>query len=184
MSWTILICALVLAAALPALAAAPTARRSWPLTVRAPAQFDATLARASFALAPGLRHPGMSIALAGPNGLDYVAAARLRTQPARRLVALVVVINRRPQGSLAPDLVAINLRTRLGRALPKPSLVERVNVHGAPGPAPRGLCSTPPTGSLRAGDLALLLSAGPKAPGGTPTELIAHAFDSACGRPM
>jgi hypothetical protein len=183
MAGTILICALALAAALPATAAAPKARRAWSLSVRSPGQLDLTVARVRFALPPGTRRPGLRIALAGPNGLDFVAAAKLRRQPPHALVALVVVSNRRPRGSLAPDLAAVRLGARVGRALRRPTLVQDVSVYGRPARAPGGLCATPAKGALRASGLTLLLSAGSPPRGFTATDSVAQAFDAACGRP-
>ncbi|HEU4977305.1 MAG TPA: hypothetical protein VFT42_00270 [Solirubrobacteraceae bacterium] len=144
------------------MAAAPNARRAWPLTVRAPVQFDATLARISFTVPPGTRRPGLRIATAGPTGFDQVTIGRAARQPRHRLLGFVLVVNRRPKGSLAPDLLDVRLSAHLGHALPKPRLLAAVNVYANPGHAPRALCSTPP--------------ASPAA--------VVRAFDAACGRPM
>jgi hypothetical protein len=182
MVWTILICALALTAALPALAAGPAPRRAWTIAVRAPAQLDLAVARVRFSLPPGGRRPSLRMALDGPAGLDFVGAAALRRQPAHALVVLVVVVNRRPRGSLAPDLAALRLGARLSRALRAPRTVQQADVYGAPHRPPAGLCATPAAGSLEARDVHLLTAAGSPPPGFGPAATVAQGFDAACGR--
>jgi hypothetical protein len=148
--------------------------------VNAPAQFDVALAQIRYAVPHGAR-PALHVALAGPTGLDYVAVALPRHQPRRALVALVAVVNRRPRGSLAPDVAEILLGTRLSRAMRAPAITEAMNVLGAqPASAPPA-CAL---GPLAVGDLRFAVRAGAPPPGFGARATIAQALAAACGRPV
>ena len=170
----VLLAALVVSLAVPAAAGAHRVR------VAAPAQFDVALAQIRYSVPHGQR-PALHVALAGPTALDYVAVALPRHQPRRALVALVAVVNRRPRGSLAPDVAQIVLGTRLSRAMRAPAVTEATNVLGA---AP---ASGPPAcalGSLAVGDLRFAVRAGAPPPGFAARSTIAQALAAACGRPV
>jgi hypothetical protein len=160
--------------------AAPAPARAHRVPVRAPAQFEVTVAQIRYAVPHGPR-PALRLALAGPTGLDYVAAALPRQQPRHALVALVAVVNRRPRGSLAADLAQVVLRTRPTRKLGKPRISQAMNVL-ATRPA-----STPPAcalGPLALGDLRFALRAGSPPQGFGARATIAQALAAACARPV
>jgi hypothetical protein len=170
----VLLAALVISLAVPAVAEAHRVR------LGAPAQFDVALAQIRYAVPHGPR-PALHVAPAGPTGLDYVAVALPRHQPPRALVALVAVVNRRPRGSQAPDLAEILLGTRLSRAMRAPAITEATNVLGAqPASAPPA-CAL---GPLAAGDLSFAVRAGAPPPGFGARATIAQALAAACGRPV
>jgi hypothetical protein len=160
--------------------AAPAPAGAHRVPVRAPAQFEVTLAQIRYAVPHGPL-PALRLALAGPTGLDYVAAALPRHQPRRALVALVAIVNRRPRGSLAPDLAQIVLRTRPTRTLGAPRIREAMNVLASrPATAP----SACELGPLAIGDLRLALRAGSPPQGFGARATIAQALAAACGRPV
>lgn len=160
--------------------AAPAPAQAHRVPVRAPAQFEVTVAQIRYAVAHGPR-PALRLALAGPTGLDYVAAALPRHQPRRALVALVAIVNRRPRGSQAPDLAQIVLRTRLSRTLAAPRISEAMNVlAGKPAIAPSA-CAL---GPLTVGDMRFALRAGTPPQGYGARATIAQALAAACGRPV
>ena len=170
----------VILAALVVSLAAPAAAQAHRVSLGAPAQFDVALAQVRYAVPHGAR-PALRLALAGPTGLDYVAVALPRHQPKHAVVALVAVVNRRPQGSQAPDLARVLLSTRPTRAMRAPTVTQATNVLAA---AP---ASAPPAcalGSLTVGDLRFVLRAGTPPPGFGARSTIAQALAAACGRPV
>src|SRR5436305_7832552 len=91
---------------LPAADGAAPATRAWHVSLRAPAQFDLVLAEVRF---PARTGRPRRLSVRGPAGLDLVAGASVVRPPAGGPRTLVAVINRRPRGSLAPDLQRIGL---------------------------------------------------------------------------
>jgi hypothetical protein len=167
-------------AALVVAIAAPAPAGAHRVPVRAPAQFEVTVAQIRYAVPHGSR-PALRLALGGPTGLNYVAAALPRHQPRDAVVALVAIVNRRPRGSLAADLAQVVLRTRPTRALGAPRTSQAMNVLTAK-PA-----TTPPAcalGPLAVGDLRFALRVGSPPPGFGARATIAQALAAACGRPV
>jgi hypothetical protein len=166
--------------------------RAWKESVIAPAQFDFSLAEVRF----GRPARGVSarvsrgvgsirIALRGATGLDYVAAAVTRSSVLGGLRALVLVVNRRPRGSLAPDLARIGLTVTAARRLGAAAVSQisdpftRVRIGLTP-----ALCDLPTRGaSLVAGDIRSVLSRGVALTGFSAEAAIAQAYDVVCRRP-
>jgi hypothetical protein len=170
----------VMLAALVVSLAAPAAAQAHQIRLAAPAQFDVSIAQVRYAVAHGAR-PALRLALAGPTGLDYVAVALPRHQPRHAVVALMAVVNRRPQGSQAPDLAQVLLSTRPSRAMRAPTVTQATNVLArAPAAAPAA-CAL---GSLSVGDLRFALRAGTPPPGFGARSTIVQALAAACGRPV
>ena len=166
---------------IPAAALAVVRHRAWPVSVRPPAQFDVAVAQVRFHVPGGTRRPALHMRMAGPNGLDYVAAATPVRQPKGSLIALVAVVNRRPQGSLAGDLVAVRVSARLSAALGSPRVAVATNVlSGGRG----AVCAAKASGAMAAASLLGLLAAGSPPPGFGSRETVAQAFNAACGRPV
>jgi len=156
--------------------------RSWPVRIAGPAQLDLTEAQATFTVGHH-RHPRVTAAVAGPVGFDYMASAVLRHPSRGTARVLVVVTNRRPRGSLAPDVASVGLDLQLSRPVPAPRLGELVNALSAPAPGPSALCDAHPQGALAPGDLRVLTSSGTPPAGFSDAQAIAQGFDLACGRP-
>jgi hypothetical protein len=175
-------------------AAGSTAVRAWKERVAAPAQFDLGLAEIRFGAPARLASSrvrrsraasSIRIALRGPTGLDYVAAAVTRFSVFGHPGALVLVVNKRPRGSLAPDLVQIALTVTAPRRFGAPvvSQVSDPFTRPAIGLAP-ALCDLPILGaSLRGSDLRAVLSRGLVLAGYGAEAAIAQAYDAVCGRP-
>jgi len=184
-----------------ALLPAPTAAahtgslRAWKQNVSAPAQFDLTLAEVRFRRAGHAVRGGASrarlarsihVALAGPTGLDYVAAAATRFGVRTRPRLLVLVINRRPRGSLAPDLARIGLTVTAPRSLGAPRLSQVSDPFTRPPPsgAVAVLCDLRVPGpSLSAAALRPLLRRGAALAGFSAQAAIAQAYNAVCGKP-
>jgi hypothetical protein len=165
-------------AALAVALALPGGAHAHRVRVTAPAQFDVAVAQVRYAVPHGPR-AGLKVALAAPAGLDYVAVALPRHQPRRALVALVAVVNRRPQGSAAPDVGRIALSLRPARATHPPKVSQATNVlYAAPATTP-ALCAV---GPLTAGDLRFALRAGAPPQGFGARSTIAQVLAAACGR--
>jgi hypothetical protein len=171
---------LLLVAASPASAATVThaGRAAWRVEVTGPAQSDFTLVRAEFRLSHHVVFPHVVLLGASPgqSGLDAVIVGRVRSRSRRRLVAYLLVVNRRPAGSLAPDLASVAV-TLIGRRLRRaPALEERANVFAASATArPARMCRDgSPTFAIRA-------QAGPAFdyPAG---QALVQALNAACGR--
>jgi hypothetical protein len=166
--------------------------RTWKESVIAPAQFDLSLAEVRFgrpargARASASRGVGsIRIALRGPTGLDYVAAAVTRSGVLGESRALVLVVNRRPRGSLAPDLARIGLTVtaprRLGAAVVSQVSDPFTRVRIGLTPA---LCDLPtPGASLAVGEIRSVLSRGVALTGFGAAAAIAQAYDVVCRRP-
>ena len=141
----------------PPAAAHASALRVWKESVAAPAQFDIALAEVRFsrrAHAAGVRSSAsrlarsIRLAVAGPTGLDYVAGAVTRFTVRKRPRVLVLVVNRRPRGSLAPDLARIGVAITAARRLGTPVLSQVSDPFTRPrsgGPVP-ALCDLPVSG--------------------------------------
>jgi hypothetical protein len=170
----------VLLAALVVSLATPAAAQAHRVSLSGPAQFDVAVAQVRYAVPHGPR-PALKLALAGPNGLDYVAVALPRHQPRRALVALVAVVNRRPRGSQAPDVARILLGIQPSRAMRAPVVSQAANVLGAPPSSAPPACAL---GALAVGDLRFAMRAGAPPPGFGARATIAQALAAACGRPV
>jgi hypothetical protein len=161
---------------------APSATHAWHLSLGAPAQFGLVLAEVRF---PARTGRPRRLSLRGPAGLNFVAGASVRRPPSGGPRTLVLVINRRPPGSLAPDLRRIGLTVTAARSLGAPSLratstpvvrpvggvrpsICRLGLHGRP---------------LGAGALQVMLGAGRTIPGFGAAAAVAQAYDLVCGLP-
>jgi hypothetical protein len=170
---------------------AKTALRAWKVRIRAPAQFDLTLAQISFgapahaALGPFPRPSrGMRLALDGVTGLDYVAAAVTRPDSRGRPRALVLVVNRRPRGSLAPDLAQITLTVTVARRLGDPLVLQASAPFTRPTGLQPALCDLPLRGAALGLDgLGAALSRGRALSGWSAQAAIAQAYDAVCRLP-
>jgi hypothetical protein len=167
-------------AALIVAVVAPTTAQAHRVHVRAPAQFEVSLAQIRYAVPHGPR-PALHLRLAGPNGLDYVAAALPRHQPRRALVALVAVVNRRPRGTLTPDLADVLLSARPSRRLRAPRVSTAMHVLASRPAITSPACSLGPLGVA---DLRFAMRAGDPPPGFGARSTIAQALAAACGRPV
>jgi hypothetical protein len=192
----VLACAAASAIVAPAHAAGPAgnAARAWPERLRAPAQFDLALAEISFPgrsrAAAGRAHGAarrarsLRLATRGASGLYYVAGAVTRSSVPGRPRALVLVVNRRPRGSLAPDLAAIGVTVSAPRRLGRPLLRQLSNPLTRPSSLTPPLCDLPiRAASLAAADLRALLSRGPTLGGFGAAAAIAQAYNLICHRP-
>jgi hypothetical protein len=163
--------------------------RTWRTSVTAPAQFDFSLAEIRFGAsahaARGQTVAGtLRLALRGATGLDYVAAALTRVGTLGRPGALVLVVNRRPRGSLAPDLARIGLTVTAARRLGRPLVWQVANALSRPAGLAPALCDVPIRGSsLTARDLRALLRSGPALGAFSAEAAIAQAYDVVCHRP-
>jgi hypothetical protein len=166
-----------------------SAVRTWRPNVTAPAQFDLTLAEVRFG---GAAHVATSklagsvrLALRGPTGLDYVAGALARLRVHGRLRALVLVVNRRPRGSLAPDLQRIGLTVTSAARLGAPALAQTSNAFSRPavGPLP-ALCDLPLGAGVTLGarDLRATVVRGLALKGFSAEGAVAEAYDVVCRR--
>jgi hypothetical protein len=165
-------------AALIVAVVAPTTAHAHRVRVKAPAQFQVTLAQIRYAVPHGPR-PALRLAMAGPAGTDYVAAALPRHQPRHALVALVAIVNRRPSGSLLPDPSQILLSTRPSHALKAPRTSVATNVLAIHAATTSPACALGPLG---VSDLRFAMRAGAPPPGFGARSTIAQALAAACGR--
>jgi hypothetical protein len=168
--------------------------RVWKERVTAPSQFDLTLAEVRFGAPTPVATPAasashaassMRLAITAPTGLDYVVGAVTRPALRGRPRALVLVVNRRPRGSLAPDLARIGFTVTAARGLGAPLVLQLSNpfTHPSTGALP-ALCNLPLPGvSLAAGDLRSVLSRGAALSGFSAETAIAQAYDVVCRRP-
>src|SRR5438270_759347 len=188
-----LLVAMVTIGACAAAAAAPrtSATRAWHEQVLAPAQFDLSLAQVSFGARARLarmtkpRQAGpIGVKLRGAAGLEYLAAAVTRFSVLGRPRALVLVVNTRPRGSLAPDLARVGFTVSAPARLGRPRVSQVSNPFTHPTGLTPALCDLPIRGAaLTAADLRVVLSRAP-APGGFgAAAAIAQAYDAVCGRP-
>jgi hypothetical protein len=179
-----------LAAAAPAAAAAVqrTGARAYAVTVNGAPQSDLTVARLDFRLGAYARHPtrrALRFAVRGPTGLNYLAAGRLLPPTRTTLTALVALVNRRPPGSLAPDLAFVRIDVAGARLTHRPRVTQVVGAFArrrrASAVAPPMCVQTPRT--LEARDVAAVFASGPGF-GFPPQDVIAQGFDAACSRPV
>jgi hypothetical protein len=161
--------------------------------IAAPAQFDLSLAEISFGAPARIANAGgprryrsaLRIALRGTAGLNYLVGAVTRFNVRRRPRVLVLLVNRRPRGSLAPDIARVGLRVTAARRLGAPRLLQLANPFTRPatGLTP-ALCDLPTRGpSLTAADLRAVLSRGLGLAGFAPADAVAQAYDAVCARP-
>jgi hypothetical protein len=167
--------------------------RSWKKYVKAPSQFDLGLAEVGFGAParvagqatsrPRAEAP-MRLVLPTSTGLDYVAGAVTRFNVLGRPRALVLVVNRRPRGSLAPDLARIGFTVRALARLGDPLLWQTSDPLTRPSALTPALCDLPTLGgSLATSDLRLVLSRGPALSGFSAAAALAQAYDLVCHRP-
>jgi hypothetical protein len=166
--------------------------RAWRQHVAAPAQFDLSLAQISFGAPARVAGRGASVSrqaasirlqLQGSTGLDYVAAAVTRFSVRGRPRALLLVINRRPRGSLAPDLARIGFTVAAAARLGRPIVLAISNPFTHPSGLTPALCDLPIRGAaLAAGDLRAVLSRGPALSGFSAGAAVAQAYDTLCRR--
>jgi hypothetical protein len=97
--------------------------------------------------------------------------------------ALVLVVNRRPRGSLAPDLVRIGITVRAATRLGRPLLLQISDPLTRPSALTPSLCDLRALGgSLAASDLRSVLSSGPPLSGFSAAAALAQAYDLVCHR--
>jgi hypothetical protein len=182
------------AAAFAVRTSATGAVRAWKEQVAAPAQFDMSLTQVSFgararvagASSSGSRRASpLRLQLRGPTGLSYVAAAVTRVSVGGRPRALVLVVNRRPRGSLAPDLARIGFTVRSYARLGAPHVSQVSDPFTHPTGLTPALCDLPVRGAaLAAAELRAVLSRGPALGGFSAAAAIAQAYDAVCRRPF
>jgi hypothetical protein len=169
------------------------ATRASRVDLPAPAQFDLTLAEVSFRArgraakraAGAARHrPSIRLGTRGPIGLDYVAGAITGFNVSGRPRALVLVVNRRPRGSLAPDLARIEVTVGAPRRLGRPLLRVLADPFTRPSGLTPALCDLPIRGAaLAPGELRSLLARGSALPGFSAQAALAQAYNLVCRRP-
>jgi hypothetical protein len=154
--------------------------RTWHVSLKGPAQFNLEFAELRFA---GRGAASLKLSLTKPAGLYYVAGARVRRSSSGEPRALVVVVNRRPRGSLAADRTTIGLRVTGAASLGAPERTQLTN------PFPGTVGSTGP-GHLcglgrnhGAAYLSKLLGPSRSLGGFAATTVVAEAYDVACGLP-
>jgi hypothetical protein len=193
----LLVALITIGACAPAPAAARTsgsgAVRAWKEHVAAPAQFDLSLAQVSFGARARLarasssgspRASSLRLALRGPTGLSYVAGAVTRFSVRGRPRGLLLVVNRRPRGSLAPDLLRIGFTVSAPARLGEPFVSQVSNPFTHPTGLTPALCDLPIHGvALTAADLRSVLSRGQALGGFSAAAAIAQAYDAVCRRP-
>jgi hypothetical protein len=172
----------VLAGALVAPAGAGEALRHWPVSVAGPSQFELTFGQVRFTLRDARHRPSLRLAATTPSGVDYVAAALPRHQPRGALVALVLVVNRRPASSAAADPAKIALRATLSRPLGGPVVSAVDNVYTSQIPTPQAICALYVDGALPTSGLVAVLHEGTALSGFGTRAAVAQGFDQACGR--
>ncbi len=164
-------------------AAVQPGSRTWPLTL-SPAPDDLALAQVSFPARGRGRPPkgSLRLAVSGPFGADYLAAAtpRLATPGAAR--ALVLLVNR---PSALEDPASVHLRFAAWRSLGAPAMHTFEDPFARAGSvATPALCDLPVHGSPLAGsELRVLSSRGTALAGFGAVGAIAQAYDLACGLP-
>jgi hypothetical protein len=182
--WTVLALLAVLAVAGPAVGAtggkAKPPPRTWHVSLRAPAQFNLTFAELRFASRGA---SPLALSLTKAPGLYFAAAALVRKPISGGPRALVVVVNERPRGSLAPDRATIGLHVTGATSLGALSIRTVVNpFRGTVGPrATARLCGL--GRDHGAASLSKLLSAGRPLAGFSTAAAVAEAYDVACGLP-
>jgi hypothetical protein len=192
----------IAACAAAAAAAHESGARAWHEQVLAPAQFDLSLAQVRFGAHTHVAGPSsgrsrrassIGVKLRGSTGLEYVAAAVTRFSVLGRPRALVLVVNRRPRGSLAPDLARIGFTVTAPARLGQPRVSQISNPFTHPTGLTPALCDLPISGvALKAADLRSVLSRGLPLTGlvadgafrFNAEAAIAEAYDAACGRPF
>jgi hypothetical protein len=179
-----------LALATPAVAATVkrTGPRAYRVTISGAPQADLTIARLDFRLGAYSRRPtrrSLRVSVAGSTGLNYLAAGRLLPVGRRTLTALVALVNRRPPGSLAPDLAFVRVDVTGARLTHRPHVSEVVGAfarRARAAPLEPALCAHTPR-TLSARNVAGVFASGPGF-GFAPPYVIAQGFDAACSRPV
>jgi len=163
-----------------------TGRGKWRVEVTGPGQFDFTLTRAEFHLSRRdvVRRGSQLAASPGPSGLDAVIVARQRLSQLGWGEVFVLAVNRRPAGSLAPDIASIPVGLSGRRLARAPTLIERANGFAADDartPPPKHLCfgtENPPAGAFD------VRAQGGPALDYPPDAAISQALAVTCGRPV
>lgn len=164
-------------------AGAPSATRSWPLTM-SPGPGELALAELSFGrshrerISPGSLRVGVS----GPFGDDYLAAAAPQFGTPGGPRALVLIVNR-PSPLLDP--VSVHIRVTALRALGAPTVRRLADPFARPaaGSAP-ALCELRGHGDALSGsELIALGSRGAPLVGFDTASAVAQAYDAVCGLP-
>jgi hypothetical protein len=174
----------VLAGALAAPAGAGEALRHWPAAFTGPAQFEMTVGQVRFTVPHDRSRPSLKLSRTASLGADYLATAMPRHQPRGVLVALVLVVNRRPAGSAAADLAQVDLRATLSHALDAPRVGQLADVYTTAKAPPRSLCALQAKGAMASSSLRPLLHGGGAVPGFGTRAAVAQGFDQVCGRPV
>jgi hypothetical protein len=143
--------------------------------VKAPAQYQVSLAQIRYAVPHGAR-PALRLKLASTAGADYVAAALPRKQPRHAVLALVAIVT---HAATPTDPTHIVFSTNPSHRLSAPHMSEASDVLAATPAAKPSACSLGPmkTSGLR---IALHSGIAPKGFGARAT--IAQALAAACGR--
>jgi hypothetical protein len=167
------------------IAAAATAARSWPLTLSA-APGDLALAQVAFPEARSQRRLSSSllrVAVSGPLGDDYLAAAALpRTLERDGPAALVLLVNR---PSALDDPVDVHLRLLAERSLGTPLTRTLADPFARAASARPKLCDLDLRGrALSGSQLGALSARGAALTGFALAEAVAQAYDAACGLPV
>jgi hypothetical protein len=167
----------------PGAAAVQAGSRTWPLTL-SPAPDDLALAQVSFH-APGrgrLPKGSVRLAVSGPFGADYLAAATPRFVTPGAARALVLLVNR-PSALLDPASVHLRLTAWRSLGAPAARTLEDPLARAGSAATP-ALCDLPVHGSPLAGsELRVLSSRGAALAGFDAGAAIAQAYDLACGLP-
>jgi hypothetical protein len=155
------------------------ARRSWLVSLKAPAPLHYELAELSFSTRSGAH---ARTVIDEPIGADYVASASLHTAATHRIQILVLIFDR---ATALMDPSRVGLRVRLSRPAFSPRVLEAPEGF----PASRStvesvLCRHPPERApLSEGALRLLSAAGTPLPGYTAVGAISQAYDATCALP-
>lgn len=155
------------------------ARRSWQVSLKAPAPLHYELAELSFAARSGT---SARTVIDRPIGADYVASASLHTAATHGIHVLVLILDR-ATALMDPSLVG--MRVRLSRPVSSPNVLEAPEGFPAirstikPLLCEHSLDSAP----LREGAVRLLSASGTPLPGYTAAGAISQAYDATCALP-
>ncbi len=159
----------------PASGASGGSTHTWQVTLTGPAQFDLTFAELRF---KGSGTQTLRLSPTRSPGLYFVGAALVRRPVSGGPRVLLVILNRRPRGSLAPDRTSIGLGVTGASTLGAPVARQLANPFTRPGGRLCGLGKGHGPSDLRAA-----LGAGRALPGFSTAAAVAEAYDVACGLP-
>ncbi len=153
-------------------------RRSWRVSLMAPAPLHYALAQVSvYSRAGAYPH----VVVTGPIGADYVASARLRsaTAGAEPIRILVFILDR---ATALMDPAQIGLSVRVSSPASAPTVIEAPEGFPSNEPAIRpALCE--PGGQLEEGDLRTISARGAALSGYSAAGAISQAYDASCSLP-